>query len=51
MWLNQVMPGVQKIVSQMEGVPVSRGRQNLVLECAAETEADIKSNGAARESR
>jgi hypothetical protein len=31
-WLSQVMPGVSKIVNQVEG------RQNLVLECAAEAE-------------
>jgi hypothetical protein len=44
MWLSQVMPGVQKIANQVEDAPVSRGRQNLVLECAAETE-DLNSNG------
>jgi hypothetical protein len=43
MWLTQVMPGVQKIVNQVEDTPVSRGRQTLTLEC--EAEADIKSNG------
>jgi hypothetical protein len=31
-WLSQVMPGVSKIVNQIGG------RQNLVLECAAEAE-------------
>jgi hypothetical protein len=31
-WLSQVMPGVSKIVNQVGG------RQNLVLECAAEAE-------------
>jgi hypothetical protein len=36
MWLNQVMPGVQKIVSQVERTSVSRGKQTLVLECEAE---------------
>ena len=48
MWLSQVMPGVQKIVNQVEGVPVSRWRQNLVLECEAQAEADINSNGSKR---
>jgi hypothetical protein len=36
MWLNQVMPGIQKVVTEVENAPVSRGRQNLVLECEAE---------------
>jgi hypothetical protein len=40
-WLSQVMPSVQKIVSQVE--PGSRGRQTLVLKCEAETE--LTSNG------
>jgi hypothetical protein len=50
LWLSQVMPGIQKIVQQVERAPVSRerktgsrGRQNLVLECEAETE-DINAN-------
>jgi hypothetical protein len=50
-WLSQVMPGVQKIVNQVEGASVSRerqtgsrARQTLILESAAET-GDIKSNG------
>jgi hypothetical protein len=49
MWLSQVMPGVQKVVNQIEGAPVSRAGQNLVLECEAEklTE-DINSNGSKR---
>jgi len=51
MWLNQVMPGIQKVVREVEVAPVSRARQTLVLECEAEAEADIKSNGAKRESR
>jgi hypothetical protein len=50
LWLSQVMPGVQKIVNQVEGAPVSRGKQNLVLECAAETE-DFKNGSAPRGSR
>lgn len=46
MWLNQVMPGVQKIVSQVERTSVSRGKQTLVLECEAEKLArDNNSNG------
>ena len=47
MWLNQVMPGIQKVVTEVESVPVSRtGRQNLVLECEAEKLAeDINPNG------
>jgi hypothetical protein len=47
LWLNQVMPGVQRIVQQVEGAPVSRDKQTLDLECEAETE-DIKSNGSKR---
>jgi hypothetical protein len=49
MWLNQVMPGIQKVVTEVENAPVSRGRQNLVLECEAERLAeDINSNGSKR---
>jgi hypothetical protein len=43
LWLQQVLPGVQKIVNQVEGAPVSRERQSglrerqtLVLESEAE---------------
>jgi len=45
LWLNQVMPGIQRVVNQVESTPVSRGKQTLVLECAAETEANTNSNG------
>jgi hypothetical protein len=48
-WLSQVMPGVQKLVSQVEGDSVSRGRQTLVLECQAEKLTEnIKPNGSDR---
>ena len=47
-WLSQVMPGIQKVVNQVEAAPVSRARQTLVLECQAEAEADINSNGSKR---
>jgi hypothetical protein len=40
-WLSQVMPGISGIVNQVNGVaPISRGKQNLVLECEAEAEID-----------
>ena len=46
MWLSQVMPGIQKVVNQVESAPASRPRQTLVLECEAEKLAeDINSNG------
>jgi len=49
MWLNQVMPSIQKVVNQVEGTPVSRGRQTLVLECEAEKLTEnIKPNGSDR---
>jgi hypothetical protein len=45
-WLQNVMPGIQKVVTAVEGTPVSRPRQTLDLECEAETEAEKNSNGA-----
>jgi hypothetical protein len=40
-WLSQVMPSVQQVVNQVNGAaPISRGKQNLVLECEAEAEID-----------
>jgi hypothetical protein len=49
-WLSQVMPGIQKVVQQVESAPVSRtGRQELVLECEAEKlTGDMNSNGSKR---
>jgi hypothetical protein len=45
-WLSRVMPSVQKIVSQVEEAPVSRGKQTLVLECVAEAEINgLPTNG------
>jgi len=46
-WLQSVLPGVQKIVQQVDGASVSRER--LVLE--SEAEADINWNGANRSLR
>jgi hypothetical protein len=46
LWLNQVMPGIQKVVSEVESATVSRPRETLVLECEAEKLAgDVNSNG------
>jgi hypothetical protein len=40
-WLSQVMPSVQQVVNQVNGAaPISRGKQNLVLECEAEAEIE-----------
>jgi hypothetical protein len=40
-WLQTVMPSVQAVVNQVNGAaPISRGKQNLVLECEAEAEID-----------
>jgi len=40
-WLSQVMPSVQQVVNQVNGAaPISRGKQNLVLECQAEAEIE-----------
>ena len=42
-WLSQVMPSVQQVVNQVNGAaPISRGKQNLVLECEAEAEIGLR---------
>jgi hypothetical protein len=52
-WLSQILPSLpsaQKVVDQVNGAaPVSRGKQALVLECAAEADlAPDNSNGSIR---
>jgi hypothetical protein len=42
-WLSQVVPSVQQVVNQVNGAaPISRGKQNLVLECEAEAEIGLR---------